>query len=124
MAVAQGARRGSADVVPRRGTAVSDDLGAMRADARAGGRTGAARTRRRGRRVGEATTEEDLVAENSLILDVIRKRPNPDEVRVLSAVLRTTIRARQRQWARIAGPAPCPGEPAGSSRAAPGRPWP
>ncbi|MEV2276714.1 hypothetical protein AB0I72_14135 [Nocardiopsis sp. NPDC049922] len=72
--------------------------------------------------MSETTTEENLVAENSLILDVIRGRPAPDEVRALSAALRTTIRARQRQRARLTVSVPRPGEPAGSWRTAPERP--
>ncbi|MFI6577532.1 hypothetical protein ACIBFB_17205 [Nocardiopsis sp. NPDC050513] len=75
--------------------------------------------------MSETTTEENLVAENSLILSVIRGRPTPEEVQALSAALRTTIRARQRQRARLAGPVPVPrpGEPAGSWQTAPESPW-
>ncbi|MCY9785076.1 hypothetical protein KIK06_14410 [Nocardiopsis sp. EMB25] len=69
--------------------------------------------------------EEALVAENILILDILRGRPTPDEVRALTEALRTTIRAEQRRRSGGAGhrPAPRPARPAGSWQSGPELSW-
>ncbi|WP_116247232.1 acyl-CoA carboxylase epsilon subunit [Nocardiopsis sp. FIRDI 009] len=56
-------------------------------------------------------TEEALVAENILILDILRGRPTPQEVRALTEALRSTIRAQQRRRSGAAGHASFTGPP-------------